>query len=406
MMRFKDLKILAKGLARSGYSSRFVNFARLAAFISVLLGTFALIISLSVLNGFESELRENAVRFSSHVTIFPFFGKPVNDSRNLVNKLKKSVPDISKIESVLEKEALISHGDEVEGILVKSLTTNRYRFGEKEKDFIEFTSSDAREIMIGRRLADKMELTAGDDVIIYIVNSVNTGEIPDPLIRKFRIKGVYETGMTKYDELIVYLPYRTAETFFRAMPGSCNKIEIWLSDISRVDSLLPVIGSLAGNDLVARSVFQLHAGIFAWIDLQKEPIPLVLGLISIVAVMNILTTLLIIVVEKTHSIGILRALGMKRKELIALFVVQGTLIGTAGTLAGAFLAFACWFLQDKFHLIRLNGDIYFLDTLPIGFEPLHYIVIIGVSIILSLISTLAPSYIASRISPLKAIRFR
>jgi lipoprotein-releasing system permease protein len=183
-------------------------------------------------------------------------------------------------------------------------------------------------------------------------------------------------------------------------------MEIWLSDLTRTDSLLPKIGRVAGDNLVARSVFQLHAGIFAWIDLQKEPIPIVLGLISIVAVMNILTTLLIIVVEKTHSIGILRALGMKRKEIITLFVVQGTLIGTAGTLAGSFLAFLCWFLQDQFHLIRLNGDIYFLDTLPIGFEPLHYTVIIAVSISLSLISTFAPSFIASKISPLKAVRFR
>jgi lipoprotein-releasing system permease protein len=405
-MRFKDLKILAGGLARSGNSSRFVNFARVAAFISVLLGTFALIMSLSVLNGFESKLMENAVRFSSHVTIFPFFGKPIDDSRNLAEKLRKAVPEISRIEPVLEKEALISHGDDVEGILVKSLNSNRYQFGDESKDYIEFSSPDAREVMIGRRLADKMNLASGDDIIIYIVNSINPGEIPDPLVRKFRIKGIYETGMTKYDELIVYLPYRTAETFFRVMPGSCNKMEIWLTDISRTNSLVPGIGSIAGDNLVARSVFQLHAGIFAWIDLQKEPIPLVLGLISIVAVMNILTTLLIIVVEKTHSIGVLRALGMKRKELIALFVVQGTFIGAAGTLSGSLIAFICWFLQDQFHLIRLNGDIYFLDTLPIGFEAMHYIVIIAVSISLSFISTLAPSYIASKISPLKAIRFR
>jgi lipoprotein-releasing system permease protein len=145
---------------------------------------------------------------------------------------------------------------------------------------------------------------------------------------------------------------------------------------------------------------------FAWIELQKEPIPIVLGLISIVAVFNILTILLITVVEKTHSIGILRALGLTNREIISIFIYQGTSIGFFGTLLGCGLALAFSIVQQQYGLIHLPGEIYFMDKLPVAINPIHYVIVIGISVVLSLAATLIPSFIAVKINTIKALRFK
>ena len=144
---------------------------------------------------------------------------------------------------------------------------------------------------------------------------------------------------------------------------------------------------------------------FAWIELQKKPIPIVLGLISIVAVLNVLTMLLISVVEKTHSIGILRAIGMQRRDIMRVFILQGVGVGAAGTFAGCGLGYLICALQYWFKIIHLEGDVYFVDVLPIAFSIWHLVTVVGFSLLISLFATLIPAWIATRISPVQALRF-
>jgi lipoprotein-releasing system permease protein len=166
------------------------------------------------------------------------------------------------------------------------------------------------------------------------------------------------------------------------------------------------IEDLLGYPFFCYTVFDLHSSMFAWIELQKAPIPLVLALISIVAVFNIITTLLITVVEKTHSIGIFKALGMKSKDILLIFVFQGVFIGLMGTLTGCSLGFLACLLQKTYGIIKLQGDIYFLDTLPMQISLWHYAVVGSLSIILSFISSFIPASIAVRVNTIKAIRFK
>jgi lipoprotein-releasing system permease protein len=155
-----------------------------------------------------------------------------------------------------------------------------------------------------------------------------------------------------------------------------------------------------------QTVYDLHAGMFHWIELQKEPIPIVLSLIGIVAIMNILTSLLIIVIEKTRSIGILKSLGMKQFSIMTIFSLQGIALGIIGITIGCLGSFALCTIQQNYGIITLNADLYFIDVLPVSMKAWHYYLVGGSALALSLFATIIPAFVASRISPTKAMLFK
>ncbi len=379
------------------------------AFLSVMLGSMALIISLSVLDGFDSKLRENAVKFTAHLTVKSFRQEPIPRYKQIISRLKNKFDKIKSIAPLIEREGLVKSRDYVEGILFRGIKAGMDITG-IGSNIIEgtfgFSSLDAMEMVVGKRLADKMGLVLGDDVVAYSIKQGGINSIPDARIRKFKIIGIYRTGMAQYDDIMVYTPFAAAQNFFAIPANSASIIEIMLDDVNDAKSVSPLIEDYLGFPLYCQTVFDFHRAIFAWIEPQKETIPIVLGLISIVAILNIITTLLITVVEKTNSIGILRALGMKNKSILSIFLFQGVAIGAVGTLVGCGIGLALCWLQLEYGIINLRGEIYFLDTLPIKLSFWHYEVVISISILLAFLATLIPSYVAVRMKPLNAIRYK
>lgn len=408
-VKFKLLRYIAQRFSASGNNKRFLNFARTVAFISVILGSMALIISLSVLDGFENELKNNAVKFTSHIKLKAFDNKPIQNFSILKQKLKSNYPEISEIAPVIEKESLISTKSFVEGVVIKGISSE-YDLTNINENIIDgkfkFTELLSNEIIIGKRLADKLKVRLNDEVIIYAMQGEELTQFLMPNIEKFKVIGIYETGMAQYDDIYIYIPFQKSLNFFQMGSNSCSSIDIMLKDILQSNKITKKINKEIGYPYYALSVFELHSSIFAWIEMQKAPIPLVLGLISIVAVLNIITILLITVVEKTHSIGILRALGMPRINIVKIFIIQGLSIGIIGTFIGSLIGLIFGLLQQQFGLISLEGDIYFLDKLPIHFELWHFVVVILTATTLSFFATLVPSIIASSIKPIRAIRFK
>jgi lipoprotein-releasing system permease protein len=153
------------------------------------------------------------------------------------------------------------------------------------------------------------------------------------------------------------------------------------------------------------SVYDLYNTIFAWIELQRKPIPIVLGLIVLVAAFNVISTLLIIVVEKTHSIGVLRTLGAKPGSIAQIFITEGLVISMIGVLVGNLFAFVVSLLQSNYDIMKLKSDVYFMSSVPIDIRWEHYAIVSAIAIAIALCSTLIPARIASRILPLKALKF-
>jgi lipoprotein-releasing system permease protein len=408
-MNFKTLKFISKRISVSSKRERFLGFARGVALISIMLGSMALIISLSALNGFEKLLREKAVSFTSHINILSVKNEPMPLDDRVTKELPMQFRYIKSIAPVVKREGLIRTKDFVEGVLIRGSSAQTDITNMKSniiKGSFVFNTDTSKEVVIGSSLARKLSAGIGDTVVLFANTQGADREDFYPEIDNFVVRGIYKTGMEQYDDIIVYIPFRQAQQFFKMPASSVSGYEIMLNDINLIEKASPEIENYLGFPYFSVSVLQLHSSIFAWIELQKAPIPIVLALISIVAFSNIITILLITVVEKTHSIGIMRAIGMRRRDILSVFAFQGTLIGLIGTLAGSAIGLVFGILQQQFGMITLNANIYFLDTFPIVFEYWHFAVVIGASIILSFLATLIPSFIAVRVQPINAIRFK
>ncbi len=308
----------------------------------------------------------------------------------------------------MQREGLIRSGALIEGVVIKGVPSN-YNFEKIRQNItsgeFEFSSSEAGEVSIGKRLAKRLNVGIGDTVIVYAVREAPDGSFAYPDVEKLKVKSIYETGLAMYDDVVIFIAIATAARMMQIPEGMVTNYEVTLDSPDQIQIIAKHIEELLEYPYFTSTVYDLHSPVFAWIELQKAPIPIVLGLISIVAVMSIITILLITVVEKTRSIGILRSLGISRRSLLLIFVFQGVSIGAVGTVIGCTIAFIFGIIQQNYGLITLPGDVYFLDTLPVEFRFWHYAVVMGVSLLMSFVSTLIPSYIATRINPIKAIRF-
>lgn len=407
-MNINLIKNVSKAFS-SNSKSRFLNFARIVAFISVATGSMALIISLSVLEGFDKQLHKNAVKFTSHVTLTTSNKQEIKDYHIAIDYIHDRFKDYKSIYPIVEKEALAGNTNLAEGVLISGVESRYF-----EKDLaltqngkrFEFASDTSNEVIIGKRLADKLNLAVGSKIVLYSLNENSNINNLAPRARAFKIKALYETGMTQYDDVKIYMPIVAAARFLGMRDYSANKFEIMLKDINKAPEFAKDMERRMGAPFYTMTVFDIHRSIFSWIELQKEPIPIVLGLISLVAVLNIITALLITVVEKTSQIGILRALGMKGKDICLIFLSQGLFIGLFGTAAGLGISYLFSILQQKFGFISLDGTIYFLDKLPVEIVVAHYLSVGLISVLLAVLGAVLPSIAAVKVTPIKALRFK
>ncbi|HOV92500.1 MAG TPA: ABC transporter permease [Candidatus Kapabacteria bacterium] len=388
-------------------NQKFINFAKYFATASVIIGVVVLIIALAVLEGYNKTLRANAVKFTSHIQLQKFNRDKIDNYDSIKQVLYEHISEINIIEPVIQTEALIKSKKNIEGVMLRGIEKNSQIVN--LSDVIKIGKADINQpnsIIIGKRLADKLSTKLGDTVFVFSINSFQNLSQFDYNIQKFVITGIFESTMAQYDDAIAFVSINDAQNLLNLFQNQATNLDIMLKDISLADTTSHLIDNFLSYPYFTYTVFDLHRSIFSWIELQQKPIPIVLGLIVIIAVLNITTTLLILIIEKINEIGILRALGLLQKEIIRIFVRLGLKIGIIGAFTGGVIAFLISILQKEFEIIRVNGEIYYLDVLPIEIVPLHYVIVISIAIILSFLATLIPAVISSRISPLEAIKFK
>jgi len=385
---------------------RFVNLISTISIIGISLGVATVIIALSILNGFEETLTNKIVDFDSHIKITSY---------------KNILPDYHKNQSLIKNKlgdyavyvnphasnlAIIGTKKVKEGLNIKGINPSDDWSG-VEQSIVE-GNYDLREdkIIVGKKLANKLQLKIGDKVTVF---SLKNNQLPSPdnfpNIENYFVSGIFESGMAEYDDLIAYISLVNAQKLF-SIGDNINGYDIKLNDISKIDSLSQFLSAGLRYPHSVRSIYQIHRNIFTWIDLQKEPIPIVLGLIILVAIFNIVGTLLMIVLEKTSSIGILKSLGAKRKHIISIFLYQGIFLAVTGIIFGNILALAITTLQLKYNIISLPSSVYFVNSVPIKISPEIFLIISFLTFLLCIIVSIIPSYIASKIQPVTSIRFR
>lgn len=386
--------------------SRFLNLISVITIIGIGIGVATLVIALSVLSGFEKTLTQKITDFDSHIQITSYTESLPGSQANLTNLELKLRDHLDFIAPNVSKLAIISSRKRKEGINIKGIINNK-EFERLKSNITEgvldLESDDT--ILIGKVLATKLLVTIGDKVTLF---ALKNDKIPTPTnlpnIQSFVITGIFESGMAEYDNMIGYTGLNSAQKLF-SMENEINGIDIKLNSISKIDSITNLIKKQLRYPYRARSIFEIHRNIFTWINLQKEPIPIVLGLIILVAIFNIVGALLMLVLEKTNAVGVLKSLGAKSRSVITIFIYQGIYLAIIGILTGNILAFILMFAQEEFNILKVPSSVYFVTKVPLEISGEIFLMVSFSALILAILASIIPSYIASKIEPVKALRF-
>jgi len=372
-----------------------------------MLGTAALIITLSILDGFEREIKEKVVGFTSHIQVQGFQNLPLPDYHRAIDRVMKEISAVKAMSPYVAKEGMIRAGDAVDGIFLKgidpAMDVSAPRHYLVEGTFLSEKQQGINQIVIGKKLANRLNVTIGDKLVVFGLPQGRT-QSTQPRAMQFRLVGIYESGMAEYDDIYAYTHLSNAQKLFQ-LGDDILGYDILVNDIMQVDDVAKQVQELLGYPHYARTVFQLYRNLFSWVELQKKLSPLLLSLIIIVATVNIIGTLLMFVLEKTEAIGILKSLGASPRFIQNIFLLQGLTIGLIGIILGNGLALLfCW-LQQQFNLISIPADIYYMSTVPIVLRVENFILVTVAAFALCLLTSILPSRAAAKLDPVTALKF-
>ena len=390
----------------------FLRFIIYVAVGGVTLGVAALLLALAIVRGFSEEIEEKIVGFGAHIQVSSYVqDEPLDQGASLQHELRQ-MEGISAVSPVIEQPMLLRYSeDAIEGVVL--LGMDRLPSYLDQRVETGNFAVDAKEggkpgLVVGREMATQLGLEVGDRVTAFALQG-DGGEMSmggqRPRVEQFRVRGIYDTSLQDIDNVYVFSNTSAARRLGALSAPSVSRFNITVTDPSRIDSLAAQIENRFGFPVSARTIYQQYAGLFAWVDLQQSIIPLVIGVIVIVAAFNIIGTLLMLILEKTREIGILKGLGTSGRTLKRLFLVLGLLIGVVGTGLGTTLALTFALLQRQFGLISLPAEAYYMTTAPIGLNPFDFLLVAVVTVFLCGAAAYIPARVAARVEPVKAIRF-
>jgi lipoprotein-releasing system permease protein len=401
---------ISKRFLKPKQESGFISFINFISIAGVAIGVTALIIAVSVMNGFEKEITEKAVSLSSHIQITSFKDEGIKDYSEVVKTISDPKENLNIVSAhpFVQREAVIKFKDKTEGIILKGIRNEDNIFSSQRKIIngtgnLAQIDSSTGSIVIGNKIASRLGIELGSKIFIIatvgIPSAANT-----PVIKQFRVTGIYESGLKEYDDVLLYSSLQDAQKIFE-MKTNITGIEVMVGSADKITTVSNQIKKILGYPYNSRTVFQMYKGLFTWVELQKKPIPIILGLIVIVASVNIIAFLLMIVLEKTETIGILKSMGAANRDIIKIFFYQGMFISVIGIIAGNVLGYGLCLLQLKYNLIHIP-EIYYMSRVPLLIDWNSGLLITGITLLLSILVTIMPSYLASRLNPVTSLRFK
>ncbi len=386
----------------------YISFISIISVLGLGLGVAALILTLSILKGFEREVKSKLVDFDAHIRLRLLY-KDSMDSTNQVREALHNIAAIKQIVPYIHRSVMIRHGDETDGVILEGIrrqdiikTLNIQRF--IIKGALQFEAlSGMPGLIIGEKLAHKLGVDVNDPVYLFLLH-MDSGVHRRPQVIKFTVTGLYRSGIAEYDDIFVYTDLTAAQELFN-MGKSFSGFQMLLDDPQKADQVAAQINDQLGYPYHALSWTELHRNLFEWLRTQRFPILLVFGLIAVVAIFNVISTLMMIVIEKTRDIGILKSMGVNDSQISRIFLLEAFLIGIAGVVLGYLLALFLGTLQIKFGIIAIPEDIYFMSELPVLFQWSDFLWIGIGALFFTLVATVYPTLKANRLSPSEATRY-
>ena len=400
---------------RAKRRNHFISFISLVSMLGIALGVTVLITVLSVMNGFEHVLRDRILGMTAHATISGY-GGTLNDWQKVEPWVRRQ-PHVVGAAPYIQKEGMLIEGDRVSGVFISGISP-KYEptVSDVGRKMILGSLNDLHPggfgIVLGVDLAEQLGVMVGDKVTLVTPTANVTPMGVLPRLKRFTVVGIFEVGMYEYDSGMALIDLHDAQTLFR-MPGEVTGVRLKLDDMFRAPWIVRELAKkLPGSHRVSDWT-QQHANFFRAVSTEKTVMFVILLLIVAVAAFNIVSTLVMVVADKRADIAILRTLGLSPPGVVGGFMVQGTMIGFIGTLLGIVGGVTLALnvetvvpaIEHLFHVQFLAKDVYYISELPSHLKLGDVLTISIVSLVLSFLATLYPSWRASRVNPAEALRY-
>ena len=410
----KTERILAFRYLKSRKRTGFVSVIAGFSFLGIMLGVATLIIVMSVMNGFRAELMSRVLGLNGQMGVYPAWGSRLDDYENRMKSVLE-IDGVSAVVPVVDGQVMASAGDNSSGAMVRGMQVSDFEsrpiLKDKYKglDLNEF--ADAQVIM-GYRLARRLGVRIGDSVTLISPKGNITAFGTIPKMKRYTVIGTFDTSMFEYDDNFMFMPLREAQHFFKT-EGGVSHLEVFVPETERLSAVINEAFEKMGDRAQVYDWRYTNQAFFNAIEVERNVMFLILTLIIIVAAFNMISGLIMLVQDKAKDIAILRTMGMSRGGIQRVFLMSGVTVGVAGTVAGVILGLAFSYNIDaiKAWLEGLSGrelfsaEIYFLSHLPAKVDINEVIVVTIMSLVLSLLATVYPSWKASRTDPVEALRY-
>lgn len=402
---------------RSKRRGALVSLITLISSGGVALGVMALIIVLSVMSGFERDLRDKILGTTAHVVLLQFGEEGVTQAETLLPRVRR-LPHVTGAAPFTLHQVMLSSRHGVRGAVLRGIDPRREGgvtdlARNMKQGSLDALQSANEGIILGKSLAAAVGVGVGDPV--NVVSPVGGGVTPlgmAPRVKQFTVVGLFEAGMYEYDAGLAYITIPAAQAFFR-MGTSVSGIEIKLDDIYEARQVGRQLQEELGFPFYTQTWMEMNKNLFSALKLEKTVMFVILVMIVLVAAFGIISTLTMVVMEKTREIAILKSMGATAGGIMRIFMVDGIVIGVVGTLLGVLggllvtinLDGIVSFAEQTFGIKAFPGDVYFLDKLPHQINTPDIVAVVVVSLVISFLATLYPSWQASRLNPVEALRY-
>ena len=398
----------------------FISIITIISIVGVMVGVMALIVVLAVMSGFEKTLKEKILGTQAHLVLF----KANQEGMDQYEEVAKKVQEIKGVVSAapfIFNQVMLSSESNVSGVVIKGIDPDRVgkvtelahnmKAG-RLQDLKAVGESDLSGIILGAELAKHLGVSLNDAIQVISPLGTMTPMGMMPKMKRFRVMGIFYSGMYEYDNTMAYVSLESAQKFF-SMGARVTGIEIKTNDIYKVKEIGKEIRQKMGFPFWTKDWMEMNRNLFSALKLEKIAMFIILVLIVLVAAFNIISTLIMVVMEKHKDIAILKSMGAPSKGILKIFVIEGGVIGVVGTVFGTLLGVGAafnlekitGFVENLFGFKILASDVYYIDKLPSQVNPLDIALIVMTAVLISLLATLYPSWRASRLDPAEALRY-
>jgi lipoprotein-releasing system permease protein len=402
-------------------SLRYLKAKRKQIFISVItilsiggvgLGVMALVVVLSVMSGFEEDLKTKILGTNADLVILQH-ALPMRDYGDVIRRVK-GIQGVVAATPFIFSQAMLTSENNVHGIILRGIDPNTAGRVINVESALKKGSMDSlkREdgpaglpgILLGKELAQTLGVMLDDTVVVVSPLGALAPMGTGPLMKKFRVGGIFDSGMYEYDTSLAYISLRSAQKFL-AMDDAVSGVEVKVQDIYGVKRVGRSIQKALGFPFWTKDWMQMNKSLFTALKLERTVMFIILVLIVLVAAFGIVSTLIMVVMEKNKDIAILKSMGATAKSVTRIFIFQGLVIGVVGTILGLMGGYGICILLAKYQFISLPSDVYYISRLPVKMNGIDFVLVALSAIGISFLATLYPSWQASKLDPAEALRY-